>query len=81
LRDRTGLLDRPEWELVERGCIQRVKAINVFLHDIYHEQEIVKAGLVPPDLVLRNPAYRPEMFGIEPPNRVYAHIAGGYDTL
>ena len=70
------ILDRTEWELVERGCIQRVKAINVFLYDIYHDQEIIKAGLVPPDFVLLNPAYRPEMHGIEPPNRVYAHIAG-----
>ena len=70
------ILDRAEWELVERGCIQRVKAINIFLYDIYHDQEIIKAGLVPPDFVLLNPAYRPEMHGIEPPNRVYAHIAG-----
>jgi len=39
-----------------RGCIQRVKAINVFLYDIYHDQEIIKAGLVPPELILLNPA-------------------------
>ena len=70
------ILDRAEWKLVERGCIQRVKAINVFLYDIYHDQEIIKAGLVPPDFVLLNSAYQPEMHGIEPPNRVYAHIAG-----
>lgn len=70
------ILSGEEWSLVERGCIQRVKAINMFLHDIYHDQEIVKAGLVPPEFVLLNPAYRPEMHGIEPPNRVYAHIAG-----
>jgi len=70
------ILDRSEWDLVERGCLQRVKAINVFLYDIYHDQEIIKAGLVPPDLVLLNPAFRPEMLGIEPPKNVYAHIAG-----
>jgi uncharacterized circularly permuted ATP-grasp superfamily protein len=70
------ILDRAEWDLVERGCIQRVKAINVFLYDIYHDQEIIKAGLVPEDLVLLNPAFRPEMLGIEPPRSVYAHIAG-----
>ena len=63
------ILDRVEWELVQRGCIQRVKAINIFLYDIYHDQEIIKAGLVPPDFVLLNPAYRPEMHGVEPPNR------------
>ena len=70
------ILHRSEWDLVERGCIQRVKAINVFLYDIYHDQEIIKAGLVPPEFVLLNPAFRPEMLGVEPPKNVYAHIAG-----
>ena len=70
------ILDRSEWDLVERGCLQRVKAINVFLYDIYHDQEILKAGLIPPELVLLNPAYRPEMHGVDLPNDVYAHIAG-----
>lgn len=70
------ILDRAEWDLVERGCIQRVKAINAFLYDIYHDQEIVRAGLVPPECVFLNSAFRPEMLGVEPPNRVYAHIAG-----
>ena len=70
------ILDRSEWNLVERGCIQRVKAINIFLYDIYHDKEIIKAGLIPPELVLLNPAFRPEMLGVEPPNNVYAHIAG-----
>ena len=57
------ILHRSEWDLVERGCLQRVKAINVFLYDIYHDQEILKAGLIPPELVLLNPAFRPEMCG------------------
>lgn len=70
------ILERSEWDLIERGCIQRVKAINTFLYDIYHDQEILKAGLVPQDFVLLNPAFRPEMFGIAPPRGVYAHIAG-----
>ena len=70
------ILDRAEWNLIERGCIQRVKAINIFLYDIYHDQEIIKAGLVPADFVLLNPAFRPEMLGIAPPRDVYAHIAG-----
>jgi uncharacterized circularly permuted ATP-grasp superfamily protein len=70
------ILDRSEWDLVVRGCLQRVRAINIFLYDIYHDQEIIKAGLVPPELVLLNSAFRPEMLGIEPPNNVYAHIAG-----
>ena len=70
------ILDRNEWDLIERGCIQRVKAINVFLYDIYHDQEIIKAGLVPEELVLLNPAFRPEMMNVEPPRNVYAHVAG-----
>ena len=70
------ILDRTEWDLIERGCIQRVKAINVFLYDIYHDQEIIKAGLVPEELVLLNPAFRPEMMNVEPPRNVYAHVAG-----
>ncbi|MGB3022615.1 MAG: circularly permuted type 2 ATP-grasp protein [Methyloceanibacter sp.] len=70
------ILDHAEWDLVERGCIQRVKAINAFLYDVYHDQEIIKAGLVPAEFVLLNSAYRPEMHGVEPPNRVYAHVAG-----
>ena len=70
------ILHRSEWDLVERGCLQRVRAINVFLYDIYHDQEILKAGLIPPELVLLNSAFRPEMCGVDLPNDVYAHIAG-----
>ena len=55
-------LKRPNWS-TSLSDIQRVKAINVFLYDIYHDQEIIKAGLVPSDLVLLNPAFRPEMLG------------------
>jgi uncharacterized circularly permuted ATP-grasp superfamily protein len=62
--------------LVERGCLQRVKAINMFLHDIYHDQEILKADLIPAELVFKNPAYRPEMIGVDLPKDVYAHVAG-----
>ena len=65
-----------EWALLERGLKQRVKALNSFLHDIYHDQEIIKAGLIPADQVLGNGLYRPEMCGIDLPNQVYAHIAG-----
>jgi uncharacterized circularly permuted ATP-grasp superfamily protein len=70
------ILDAKEWHVIEEGCIQRVKALNAFLHDIYHDQEIVKAGAVPKDLVYRNPAYRPEMQGVDLPRRVYSHVSG-----
>ena len=65
-----------EWALLERGLKQRVQALNAFLHDIYHDQEIIKAGLIPAEQVLGNSLYRPEMHGIDLPNQVYAHIAG-----
>jgi len=70
------VLDAMEWQLLEHGCIQRVRALNAFLHDIYHDQEIVRAGVVPEEMIYRNVAYRPEMQGVDLPSRVYAHIAG-----
>jgi uncharacterized circularly permuted ATP-grasp superfamily protein len=65
-----------EWALLERGLKQRVRALNAFLHDIYHDQHIIKAGVIPAHQVLENSLYRPEMCGINLPNQVYAHIAG-----
>ena len=70
------ILSAAEWATVERGCIQRVRALNMFLHDIYHDQEILRAGRIPADLVIDNIAYRPEMAGVDLPGRVYCHIAG-----
>ena len=70
------ILDAMEWQLIEHGCIQRVKALNLFLHDIYHGREIVKAGIVPADMVYRNEAFRPEMQGVDLPRKVYAHVSG-----
>ena len=65
-----------EWADMEKGLRQRVTALNRFLHDVYHEQEILKAGLVPAEQVLNNAQYRPEMRGINVPGGVYSHIAG-----
>ena len=70
------ILSAAEWATVERGCIQRVRALNMFLHDIYHDQEILQAGRIPADLVIDNIAYRPEMAGVDLPGQVYCHIAG-----
>lgn len=69
------LIAAKEWTTLSAGAIQRVKALNMFLHDIYHEQEIIKAGIVPYS-ILSNPQYRPEMIGVNVPNQVYAHVAG-----
>jgi uncharacterized circularly permuted ATP-grasp superfamily protein len=65
-----------EWGEMEKGLRQRVTALNRFIHDVYHDQEIVKAGLVPADQILRNAQFRPEMIGVDVPGGVYSHIAG-----
>jgi uncharacterized circularly permuted ATP-grasp superfamily protein len=65
-----------EWERVSRGLRQRVAALNRFLHDIYHDQEILRAGKVPGEQVLNNAQFRPEMVGVDVPHGVYAHVAG-----
>ena len=65
-----------DWRQLQAGLRQRVKALNAFLHDIYHEQAILKAGLIPREQVLNNAQFRPEMIGIDVPAGIYAHIAG-----
>ncbi len=65
-----------EWRKLELGIKQRVRALNAFLHDIYHDKEIIKAGIISETQVLGNAMYRPEMQGVNLPNHVYAHIAG-----
>ena len=70
------IIPSPEWERLQRGLRQRVTALNAFLHDVYHDQEILRAGHIPAEQVLCNVQYRPEMQGIDLPMDVYAHIAG-----
>lgn len=65
-----------EWTLVSRGIEQRVRALNAFLHDIYHRQEIVRAGRIPADMIARNDAFLPQMIGVTPPGDIYTHIVG-----
>jgi uncharacterized circularly permuted ATP-grasp superfamily protein len=65
-----------EWRLLEKGLTQRVGALNAFINDIYGAREILRAGVVPDDLVFRNPAFRPEMSGQKVPHNIYVHIAG-----
>jgi len=65
-----------EWERLSAGLIQRVEAINAFLEDIYGERRILKEGVLPTDLVLGNPQFRPEIAGMRPPHGVWAHICG-----
>lgn len=70
------ILDAREWSIISTGVIQRVKALNAFLHDVYHEQEILKAGKLPADLVLTNDAFRAEVLNLDLPRQIYTHIAG-----
>jgi uncharacterized circularly permuted ATP-grasp superfamily protein len=70
------VLTKPEWSRLERGLEQRVTAMNAFLRDLYGPQKCIKAGVVPADLVYRNPHYRLEMMAFEPPHGVYVHVAG-----
>ncbi len=65
-----------EWKQLETGLRQRVKTLNMFLHDIYHDQNIIKAGVIPAEQIFTNAQYRPEMQGIDVPGNIYAHIAG-----
>ncbi|WP_298429661.1 circularly permuted type 2 ATP-grasp protein [uncultured Jannaschia sp.] len=65
-----------EWKKLSRGIEQRVRALNAFLYDIHHRQEIVRAGRLPYEMLARNEAYLPQMIGVEPPGGVYTHIVG-----
>ena len=65
-----------EWRTLQAGLKQRVRALNMFLKDVYHDAEIVRAGRIPAHKVFENVQYRPEMRGLDLPNGVYAHIAG-----
>jgi len=70
------VIPRQEWVEMEAGLSQRVRALNRFIHDVYHGQEILRAGIVPAEQVLNNAQFRPAMMGVSVPGDVYSHIAG-----
>ena len=70
------IISADEWRRLERGIEQRVRALNAFLHDLYHGQEILKAGVVPVELIAQNDAFLEQMVGMTPPSDVYTHIVG-----
>src|ERR1700681_648940 len=74
------ILSAAEWDLLRLGLEQRVKAINLYIKDVYGRREILKAGLVPEDLVFQNPVFRPEMNGQKVPHDIYVHV-GGIDII
>jgi uncharacterized circularly permuted ATP-grasp superfamily protein len=65
-----------EWDIVRRGLEQRVRTLNAYIKDVYGRREILRAGIVPEDLVFQNPVFRPEMNGQKVPHDIYVHIAG-----
>jgi uncharacterized circularly permuted ATP-grasp superfamily protein len=70
------IIPNDEWRTMKEGLVQRVTALNRFLHDIYHDQEIIRAGHIPADQVLQNAQFRPEMMGVDLVQSVYSHISG-----
>lgn len=70
------IIPHDEWDLIERGLIQRVTALNMFLHDIYHEQRILREKRVPAELIFSAKHFRREMMDVTPAQGVYAHIVG-----
>jgi len=70
------LISRAEWKKLEAGLAQRVKVLNLFLDDVYGARSALKENVIPPELVLRNPFYRPEMIGRRAPHGIWVHVAG-----
>lgn len=70
------IIPAAEWETIERGLVQRLTALNLFLHDVYHDQRIIKEGIIPAEIVLSAKHYRPELVGFDVPRNIYIHVCG-----
>ncbi|NBR85054.1 MAG: circularly permuted type 2 ATP-grasp protein [Verrucomicrobia bacterium] len=70
------IIPAKEWDYLERGLTQRITALNLFLHDIYHEQRILKDGVIPPHYVLSGKHFRREFAGFNVPKDIYIHVCG-----
>ncbi|MFO1476116.1 MAG: circularly permuted type 2 ATP-grasp protein [Verrucomicrobiota bacterium] len=70
------IIPAKEWEYLERGLVQRITALNLFLHDIYHEQKIVKDGVIPAHYILSGKHFRREFVNFEVPKNIYIHVCG-----
>jgi uncharacterized circularly permuted ATP-grasp superfamily protein len=70
------LISAEEWAVVERGLVQRVRALNLFLADVYGPQRILDDGVIPPELIYRADSFRREMVGMVPPQGIYTHVVG-----
>lgn len=70
------VIERKEWDHIERGLTQRITALNLFLHDIYHEQAIIQEKVVPAEIIRSAAHFRPEFMGFDVPRDIYIHICG-----
>ncbi|MBK9710744.1 MAG: circularly permuted type 2 ATP-grasp protein [Kouleothrix sp.] len=70
------IIPHGEWQVLDRGLRQRITALNLFLHDVYHDQQILREGIIPADLVLGSQGFCDLMVGVDPPGGVYIHITG-----
>ena len=70
------IISAEEFEFLDRGLSQRVRALNLFLADIYSDKKIIKDGVIPEDFVYSSKGYLPQCEGIVPPGRIYSHISG-----
>lgn len=70
------IIPAAEWDLIERGLVQRITALNLFLHDIYHDQKIIGDKVIPAEIVRSAVHFRPEMAGVSVPKNIYIHICG-----
>src|ERR1700685_1719534 len=70
------IIPADEWEVIERGLVQRITALNLFCQDIYHEQHILRERIIPPDLIYGAKMFRREMFHVNVPKNIYIYICG-----
>ena len=70
------IVTAPEWQRIDLGLRQRIHALNEFIDDIYHEQKILKDGVIPREVIFSANSYRPQCQGLNPPRRIWCHITG-----
>ncbi len=70
------IVESREWEMIEAGLKQRIYALNLFIHDIYHERKIVADGIIPEEIILSAGAYRQTCAGLNPPRGIWCHVIG-----
>lgn len=70
------IIPQKDWTVIETGLKQRIRALNMFIDDLYHEQNILKDGIIPEELVHSASGYRPECIGLNPPGGIWCHITG-----